>query len=157
MHWLHQFNVQINRSNKIIAGSNNDKQTTFSTGSVISPLWDSHICISAMLFNICQQNISVFLSTKISIIFFLYWGDWNTIYITLMPTEAAHAFNTSWSTETIATKDEFKLSPKTNNKEKVSSRMRQRGGGNAGAGGGVGDWVGCGGGGGNSISLSYHI
>lgn len=29
-----------------------------------------------------------------------------------MPAEAAHAFNTSGSTDTMATRDEFRLSPK---------------------------------------------
>jgi len=51
------------------------------------------------------------------------------VYTTIMPSEAAHAFKTSRSTETTATKEAFKLSPK---KEKrsisklVRSKVRER-------------------------------
>lgn len=43
-----------------------------------------------------------------------------------MPSEAAHAFKASWSTETIATKEEFRLSP-IKGKRSISKPEKNKG------------------------------
>lgn len=50
------------------------------------------------------------------------------IYTTIMPSEAAHAFKTSGSTETTATKEEFRLSP-IKGKRSISKLERDKGSG----------------------------